>query len=123
MIRADLGGNLQIRAEERRTELGNQLLPGIAFIAPFHPAHIAIEAGRMFCPVGELMRQRGGMTFGIDERLEGWHLHVIRTLGIEGAISAMPDFSTGRGKELLGAFDARKWGQGRGLGRGAILRG
>ena len=49
-------------------------------------------------------------------------LHVIRTFGVIGAGAAVADFSTGRGKEPLSTFDAGYRGQGRGLGRGGILR-
>jgi hypothetical protein len=68
--------------------------------------------------VGELMRQRGGMAFGIAEGLERRHLHVIRTFGVIGADSTMADIDAGRGKEPVGALDPGGRGQGRGLGLG-----
>ncbi len=76
----------------------------------------------MFRPMGQFMRQRSGMAFGVLEGLEGRHLHVIGLLGVVGTRAAVSNIGAGRGKELLGTLDARKWGQGRGLGRGGILR-
>jgi hypothetical protein len=113
MIRPNLGGDFKIGAEKSRTKLP-EFLAGITFIALLHPAHIAIEAGRMFRPVSQFMRQGGGMAFGINGGLERRHLHIIGLLSVIGTRAAMADIGAGRRKEPLGAFDAGNRGQGQG---------
>ena len=73
--------------------------------------------------MGEFMRERGGVALGVAERLEGRHLHVIRAFGVIGAGAAVADVGAGRGKEPVGALDALRQGQGRGLRLGVVVRG
>ena len=94
-------------------------LPGTIPHPWVNPGQALLVLGR----VGQFMRQRGGVAFGVAEGLEGRHLHVIRTLGVKGAGAAVPDIDTGRGEEPVGAFDARSRRQGGRLGLGGVLGG
>jgi hypothetical protein len=87
---ADIGGVIlanfrrdpEIGAKESGTELGDQFLLRIAFIAKPHAPEIPCEALLMFRPVRDLMRQRGGVALGIAERLKRRHLHMVGAFGI-----------------------------------------
>ena len=100
--------------EERGTELGDQLLAGIAFVAVALAPEVPAEALRMLGPVREFMRERRGVALGIAERLERRHLHIVGAFGVIGAVAAVADVGAGRGEEPVGRFDvaARSAGQG-----------
>lgn len=68
MVFARLGGQGEVSTEERRAQLGDQFLAGIAFVAPAVPAKVTGKAGLMLRPVGEFMRQ--GRIIGLGARLQ-----------------------------------------------------
>ena len=123
MILPDFRGDPEVGAKEGAAKLGNKLFTGVTGIPPFHPPHVAGKALVVLRPVGELMRQRGGVALSVAERLEGRHLHIVRAFGIKGAGAAVADIGTGRGKEPVGGLDALQRGEGRGLGLRGVMRG
>src|SRR5947207_1623499 len=82
---ARLKSDFEIGAKERGTQLGDQLLGGIAGITPALAAKIAVETRRMLGRVNEFMEDRAVITLGIAEGLEGRHLHVVGFLRVIGA--------------------------------------
>jgi hypothetical protein len=51
MILTDLRRELKVCAKKRGTQLSNELLAGVAFIAPAFAAEVALNARRVFDPV------------------------------------------------------------------------
>src|SRR3546814_9677949 len=68
MIRADLWRDTEVGAEKSRADLGDQLLAGVAFVAPPLAPQIAVEPGRVARPVGELMGQGRRVALRIDRK-------------------------------------------------------
>ena len=54
---------------------------------------------------GQLVRLGGGIALGIAKRLAHGQLDDVRTGSMVGHAPAVTDADTGRGAELLGAFD------------------
>ena len=51
MILARLGGDAEIRTEERRTQLGHEFLTGVSVIAKAFASKLPVETALMFRPV------------------------------------------------------------------------
>lgn len=77
MIVAHFRCDPESRAEEGAGQFGNQLLAGIAFVAPGLAAEAAVETGRVQRPVRALMHQRRVQAFGDAECLDDGYLDVI----------------------------------------------
>ena len=95
----------KVAAEEGGTDLGDQLLAGVAGVAPLPAAEIPVEAGRVLGPVGQFVGQRRTVSFGVAEGDEGRHLHVIRLLGVIGRVPAVADVGPRVGEEAVGMLD------------------
>ena len=71
MIGARLDAKPKIGGKESCAKLGDQFLPGIAFIAPFLAAKVAIKAALMPSPMHGFMTPGGVIAVGIMEGREG----------------------------------------------------
>ena len=103
---ARLKSDLQVGAQERGTQLGDQFLGAIAGIAPALAAKIAVKARGVLGRVNQFMQDRAVVTLGIAESLEGRHLHVVEFLRVVGAVAAVLSRSPRGSDEGFGAFDA-----------------
>src|SRR5712691_9120411 len=74
--------------------------------APALAAEVAVEALRVLRPVRQFVGESGVIALGITEGFEGRHLHVVQSLRIVSAISAVFDRSGHAGKELLRVANA-----------------
>src|SRR3546814_13251728 len=102
MIRADLGRDTEVGAEKSRADLGDQLLAGVAFVAPPLAPQIAVEPGRVARPVGELMGQGRRVALRIAEGLRRWHPDVLGLDRLVGQVAAVADGSAGGGEVGVG---------------------
>lgn len=75
---------------------------------PFDAADIARQALVVVSPVGEFMRERCGVAFGVAERLEGRHLHEVRPFGVVGTGPAMPNRGTQRRQSKPAAMNVKQ---------------
>ncbi len=71
MVVADFRGDTEVCAQEGGTHFGDQPFAGVAFIPEALAAEVAVEAGRVARPVGQLMGQRRGVALRVLEGLEG----------------------------------------------------
>src|SRR3546814_18880367 len=99
MIRADLGRDTEVGAEKSRADLGDQLLAGVAFVAPPLAPQIAVEPGRVARPVGELMGQGRRVALRIAEGLGRRHPDVIGLDRLVGPAAAAAAVGAGGGEE------------------------
>ena len=118
MILANLRRDPDIGRQKGRSQLGHQFLRRIAFIAEPLAPEIPCQPGRVLGPVGQFMRQGGGMALGIPEGLEGRHLDMVAAFGVVGARPTLPDVGAGAGEEPVSLGQPFQRRQGRGLGRG-----
>src|ERR1035441_4307332 len=105
VIVADLRGEFKIGAEESGTQLGDQLLAGVTFVAPAFAAEITIKAGRMLYPVTCLMGKGRVKAFSVGESLNRRHLDVVEFLRVVGLAAPVADIGARGREERLGVID------------------
>lgn len=89
VIFANLRRQIEVGGEERRAQFGDEFFHRIAFIANALAPEIAAEASGMARPVRAFMGERGVIAFGVAERLERQHLHMIGRRAVESLIAAV----------------------------------
>jgi hypothetical protein len=101
---------LQVAAEERCAELGDEFLHGVTVIPEAVLAEAASEAALMPRPVRALMRKRGVIAFGIAKHLERRHLDVITADRVVGAIPTVAHVGAGGSeKGFYACIAGRSW--------------
>ena len=91
VILAGLKSKLQIGAQERGPEVGNQFLDSVTFAPEAMSAKITVEPGLAACPVGAFVGKRRVITVRVLETLEWRHLDRVSCDAIKRTISAMSD--------------------------------
>src|SRR5258708_6857633 len=91
MIFAGLKRKLQIGAQERGPEFGNQFLDRVTFAPEAMPAEVTVEPGLAACPVGTFMGKRRVITVRVLETLEWRHLDHIAGNAVKRPISDVSD--------------------------------
>lgn len=74
MMFARSQGKLQIGAQERSPEFGNQFLDRVTFAPEAMPAEVAVEPGLAACPMSALVGKGRVVTICVLETLEWRHL-------------------------------------------------
>ena len=106
MVLAGFRFDPQIGTQEGRSQLGDQLFDGVAFIAPLLPSRVAVQAAGVFGPVGQLVGERSGVAFGVAKGLKRGHPHIVGFVRVVGSIASRTNVGPSRGKEGLGTLDA-----------------
>ena len=91
VIFARFQSKLQIGAQERGPEFGNQFLDSVTFAPEAMPAEVTVEPGLAACPVGAFMGKGRVVTVRILETLEWRHLDRIGGDAVKRTISAVSD--------------------------------
>ena len=91
MIFAGLKIKLQVGAQERGPEFGDQFFDRVTFAPKAMPAEVTVEPGLAACPVGAFMGKRRVITVSVLEALEWRHLDRIGGDTVERSISAVSD--------------------------------
>ena len=107
--------NCEIGTEESRAEFGDQLVGGIAGIAPPLAPEFADQARRVSRPVGQFVQQRRVIAFGIGEALEGGSCTRSASIASERPAAAMANIGAATGgRKRSAASICAGAGQGRG---------
>jgi len=101
----DFRCDAEVSGKEGGAEFGNQLLAGVSLIAPFVASEVAVETGRVPCPVRCLVCESGDIAFCIAEGFERRHLDTVGARCVEGTGSSVPDLCAGIGEELICVVD------------------
>src|SRR3546814_298007 len=107
VILADLRRNAEVGAEIGGPDLGDQLLAGIAFVAPALAPQVAVEPGRVARPMCEFMSQGRRVALRVAEGLGRRHLDVIGLDRVISPVAAVANLGAGVGEEGVGLLDPR----------------
>src|ERR1700733_8646629 len=106
MILARLQRDFEVCTQERGSKFSNQFLHGIAFAAEPLSTEVTIKPAGAPGPVSAFVGKRRIVAIRIPEADERRHLDDVVRGAVVCAISAMTDYRTNRGEELLRVLDA-----------------
>ena len=106
MIFARFQSKLQVGAQERSPEFGNQFLDRVTFAPEAMPAEVTVEPGLAARPVSTFMGKGRIVAVRILETLEWRHLDRIGGNAVKRTISAVSDGCSQGCEELLRVIDA-----------------
>jgi hypothetical protein len=95
----------KVGAQEGGAQLGDQLFPSIAVVAPAFSPKVTVEPLGMASPVGALVSQCGVVALSVVEAVKRRHLHVVRLEGVVGLAAAVADVGAGGFEESFGMGD------------------
>src|SRR6202167_5855189 len=91
MIFARFQGKLQVGAQKRSPEFGNQFLDRVAFAPEAMPAEVTVEPGLAACPMSARMGKGRRGTVCVLEPLDWRHLDRVGANAVEPTVSSVPD--------------------------------
>ncbi len=104
VVLADFGRDAKIGRQESRSQLGNQLLYGVAFVSEAFAAEHPVQSSFVTSPVRQLVGQRRTV-LRIAKTLEAGHLHVVGCHCVIRLFAIVPDVGPGVGKRRsMGSF-------------------
>ena len=106
MIFARFQGKLQVGAQKRGPEFGNQFLDRVTFAPEAMPAEVTVEPGLAARPMSTFMGKGRIVAVRILETLEWRHLDHIGGNAVKRTISAVSDSCSQGCEELLRVIDA-----------------
>jgi len=101
MIFARFQGKLQVGAQKRSPEFGNQFLDRVTFASEAMPAEVTVEPGLAARPMSALMCKGRVVAVRVLETLEWRHLDHIGGDAVKSTISAVSDSCSQGCEELL----------------------
>ena len=119
MVLARRECNAQIRAQEGRAKLGNQLFTGVSLIGEA-PAELAMAPGGMTGPMGQLVQEGGVPAMSVAEGSACRHADHIPGRRIKGTPTPGLNASTRRRDEGFGGSDPLRFGARRKRGRQSV---
>src|SRR5437588_8207591 len=106
MIFARFQGKLQVGAQKRSPEFGNQFLDSVTFAAEAMPAEVTVEPGLAARPMSALMCKGRVVAVRVLETLEWRHLDHIGGNAVKCTISAVSDGCAQGCEELFRVLEA-----------------
>src|SRR5271154_6693661 len=106
VIFARFQSKLQVGAQERGPEFGNQFLERVTFAPEAMPAEVTVEPGLAARPMRAFMGKSCVVTIRVLEAFEWRHLDHIGGDAVKRTISAMSDSCSQGCEELLRMIDA-----------------
>src|SRR5271166_3531898 len=106
VIFARFQGKLQVGAQERGPEFGNQFLDSVTFASEAMPAEVTVKPGLAARPMRTFMGKRRIVAIRVLETLEWRHLDRIGGDAVKRAIPAVSDGGSQGCEELFRVLDA-----------------